>query len=66
MEDGKIESLAQKNLQTPVPDTEEKDKELERVVCYWNNHRGLHTKFALYYFACELLNLVIYFSSGLF
>ncbi len=64
MEDGKIESLAQKNLQTPVPDKEEKAKELDRVVDYWNNHRGFHTKFALFYFACELLNLVAYFPSN--
>jgi hypothetical protein len=60
-EDGKIESLAQKNLQTPVPDKEEKAKELDKIVDYWKNHRGLHTKFALVYFACELLNLVTYF-----
>jgi len=61
IEDGKIESLTQKNLQTPVPDKEEKAKELDKMVDYWKNHRGLHTKFALTYFACELLNLVTYF-----
>jgi hypothetical protein len=50
--------LIQKNLNSPVPDKEEKEKELNRVADYWTSSRGTHTRLGLTYFFCEFLNLV--------
>lgn len=57
VEDKKVESLIQ-NLKTHVPDKDEKEKELNKLAEYWTKNRGTHTRMALTYLFCEVLNLV--------
>ena len=58
IENKKVESLIQNNLNVPAPDKDEKEIALGRVAEYWTSCRGAHSGLALTYLFCEALNLV--------
>ena len=50
------------DLHEPIIDPQDKEKKVSFVVNYFVNNRNMHTRYAIKFFVCEVINLINVFS----